>query len=185
LSYNVLVISEDYKNDQHVLRPLVSRLLRECHKPRANVSVWANLAVRGFERVRDELPAIVRDSPQVQLFLFLPDCDGQHQGRADLFANLEAQHAPKLICCAAVEEVEAWLLAGHIEKLDRPWPAVRGDKSVKENVFNPFLEAHGNPDRPGGGREELMQQTLTNLRGLLERCPELARLRERICEALA
>jgi hypothetical protein len=146
--------------------------------------VWANLAVRGFERVRDELPAIIRDSPQVRLFLFLPDCDGNHQGRADLFANLEATHGPKLICCAAVEEVEAWLLAGHIDKLDRHWAEVRADVFVKENVFVPFLREHGKR-RPGGGREELMQQTLTNLRGLLERCPELARLQEKICEALA
>jgi hypothetical protein len=115
----------------------------------------------------------------------LPDCDGNHQGRADLLANLEATHGPKLICCAAVEEVEAWLLAGHVDKLDRPWAEVRADTSVKENVFNPFLETHGNPGRPGGGREELMQQTLANLRGLLERCPELARLQEKICEALA
>jgi predicted ATPase len=37
----------------------------------------------------------------------------------------------------------------------------------------------------GGGREELMQQTLSNLRGLLERCPELAILQVRICDALA
>jgi len=98
--------------------------------------------------------------------------------------NLESTHGPRLIGCAAVEEVEAWLLAGHIDKLDRPWAQVRADTSVKEHVFNPFLTTYGNPDRPGGGREELMQQTLTNLRGLLERCPELARLQERICEAL-
>ena len=185
MSYNVLVISEDYKNDQQILRPLVSRLLRECNKPRANVSVWANLAVRGFERVRDELPAIIRDSPQFHLFLFLPDCDGQHRGRADLFANLEIKHSPKLICCAAVEEVEAWLLAGHVDKVGRGWPEVRSDTSVKENVFEPFLRQHGDPRRPGGGRDELMQQTLANLPGLLARCPELDQLQKRICEALA
>jgi hypothetical protein len=57
----------------------------------------------------------------MQLFLFLPDCDGMHQGRADLFANLESKHGPKLICCAAVEEVKAWLLAGYLDKIDRPW----------------------------------------------------------------
>ena len=66
MSYNVLVISEDYKNDQHILRPLVSRLLRECGKPNAKVRLWANLAVRGFESVRDELPVIINDFPHVQ-----------------------------------------------------------------------------------------------------------------------
>ena len=184
MSYNVLVISEDYSNDQHILRPLVSRLLRECGKANAKVRLWPNLAIRGFESVRDEIPTIIRDFPQIHLFLFLPDCGGKHQGRADLFANLEAEHGLRLICCAAVEEVEAWLLAGHLDKLPKPWPQVRSDTSVKENVFVQFLREHGRA-RPGGGREELMQQTLTNLLGLLESCPELARLQEKICEALA
>jgi hypothetical protein len=106
------------------------------------------------------------------------------QVQSQRFAQFEAELGPKLLCCAAVEEVEAWLLAGHLDKLDRPWPAVRADVSVKENVFAPVLKRHGNR-RPGGGREELMQQTLTNLRGLLERCPEIERLQKRICEALA
>jgi hypothetical protein len=89
-----------------------------------------------------------------------------------------------LICCAAVEEVEAWLLAGHVSKLDRPWLDVRADASVKENVFVPFLRKHGNTRQPGGGRETLMQETLRNYRGLLERCPELADLEKLIREAL-
>ena len=185
MSFNVLVISEDSTKDQHILGPLASRLLRECGKPNANVLVWANLKIRGFEHVRNYLPAIIRRYGYYDLFLFLPDADGNQTGRAVLFANLETTHSPKLICCAAVEEVEAWLLAGHIDKLHRAWAEVRADTSVKENVFNPFLETHGNPDSPGGGREELMQQTLTNLRGLLEHCPELERLQQRICEALA
>jgi hypothetical protein len=184
LSCNVLVISEDSTKDQHILRPLTSRLLRECGKNNANVKVWPNLKVRGFERVRDTLPTLLGRYRHFDLLLFLPDADGNHAGRASLFANLEEQHGPKLICCAAVEEVEAWLLAGHFDKLDRPWGEVRSDTSVKENFFIPFLSRFGDRS-PGGGRERLMQETLTNLRGLLERCPELARLQEKICAALA
>lgn len=185
MSYNVLVISEDNTKDQFILRPLASRLLHECGKPKARVTVWPNARVCGVAAVRDELPAIIANFPQVQMFLFLPDCDGNHRGRADLFANLATTHGSKLLCCAAVEEVEAWLLAGHIEKLGRPWAEVRADTSVKENVFQVFLHQYGNPDRPGGGRKELMLETLSNLRGLLERCPELAELQRRICEAVA
>jgi hypothetical protein len=47
------------------------------------------------------------------------------------------------------------------------------------------LREFGDAGQPGGGRESLMQQTLRNYRGLLERCPELAELEKRICEALA
>ena len=185
MSYNVLVISEDYSKDRYILHPLVSRLFRECGKPNAKITIWPNRTVRGFESVRKELATIIRDFPQTQLFLFLPDCDGKHQSRAELFRQLQNEHGPKLLCCAAVEEVEAWLLAGHIEKLDRSWADVRADVSVKENVFEPFLRQHGDSRRPGGGGEELMQETLANLRGLLERCDELARLQERLCDALA
>lgn len=78
-----------------------------------------------------------------------------------------------------------WLLAGHTAKLNRPWSEVRRDASVKENVFTPFLRQYGDPRRPGGGRDLLMAETLQNYQGLLERCPELARLRDRICESLA
>jgi hypothetical protein len=39
--------------------------------------------------------------------------------------------------------------------------------------------------RPGGGRDMLMKETLANYQGLLERCPELAELEKRICEALS
>jgi hypothetical protein len=119
------------------------------------------------------------------LFLFLPDADGKSERRSDLFTNLEAEHGPKLICCAAVQEVEAWLLAGHLDKLSQPWPEVRADVSVKENVFVPFLRNHGDSRQPGEGREALMQETLASYRGLLERCPELAGLQRRVCEALA
>ena len=184
LSCRVLIIPEDPTYDQHILCPLVSRLLRECGKDQARVSVFANPQITSFEKVRRGLPTIVERYRHFDLLLFLPDADGKSVGRKVLFASLEAKLGPKLICCAAVEEVEAWLLAGHIDKLPKPWPEVRADVSVKENVFEPFRKQHGN-EGPGGGREELMRATLKNYRGLLERCPELARLQEKICEALA
>jgi hypothetical protein len=182
LSCRVLIIPEDPTNDQHILRPLVARLLRECGKGNAKVVMLRNPAVSGFEDACGKLPEIRKAFGHFDLLVFLPDADGKD--RSQRFAQFEAEPGPKLICCAAVEEVEAWLLAGHTDKLTQPWPAVRADISVKENFFVPFLREYGNR-RPGGGRFELMQQTLANLRGLLERCPELARLEERICEALA
>jgi len=184
LSCRVLIIPEDPTNDQHILRPLVARLLKECGKANAKLVVLSEPDVSGYEDACGKLPEIRKAYRRYNLLLFLPDADGKHQSRADKFAQLEAEHGPKLVCCAAVEEVEAWLLAGHLDKLPKPWPQVRADTSVKEKVFEPFLKRHGNR-RPGGGREELMQQTLTNLPGLLGRCPELDDLQRRICEALA
>jgi hypothetical protein len=88
----------------------------------------------------------------------------------------------RLICCAAVEEVETWLLAGHVSKLNKSCNEVRADVSVKENVFVPFLQERGDVRRAGGGRDLLIQQTLTNYAGLLDRCPELRLLQESLCQ---
>jgi hypothetical protein len=182
LSCRVLIISEDPTNDQHILRPLVIRLLRECGKANAKVEILTNPWISGIAHALGTLPSIRERYQHFDLLLFLPDADGKD--RSQHFAQFEAEPGPKLLCCAAVQEVEAWLLAGHTDKLNQPWPQVRADTSVKENVFEPFLLQHG--DRSvGGGRERLMQETLTNLRGLLERCPELVRLQDRICEAVA
>jgi hypothetical protein len=184
LSCRVLVIPEDPTHNGDILSPLVSRLLRECGKANARVTVLPNPKVSGFEHACGAMPTIVERYKHFDLLLFLPDADGKHRSRLDVFAGLESKLGPKLICCAAVEEVEAWLLAGHVAKLGRPWSEIRADVSVKENVFIPFLRERGNPRQPGGGREILMQETLANYRGLLERCPELAELQRRVCEAL-
>ena len=183
MSCNVLVIPEDPTYNGYILKPLVSKLLETCGKGNANVEVLTDPKLSGFEDACRSMAEIVDRYQYKHLLLFLPDRDGKD--RDPLFANLEEEHGPKLICCAAVEEVEAWLLAGHIDKLERSWSTMRADVSVKENVFAPFLRRHGDSRRSGGGREELMRETLTNLDGLLARCPELDDLRKRICEAMA
>ena len=73
-----------------------------------------------------------------------------------------------------------WLLAGHPEKLNTPWRKVREDVSVKENVFEPFLSQYGDPRRYGGGRDLLMKQGLARYEQILQRCPELQSLQNRI-----
>ena len=83
----------------------------------------------------------------------------------------------RLICCAAVPEVEAWLLAGHQDKWepDWKWGAMRSDRSIKENYFRPFLERHGQEAArfPDQGRRQLMVAALRNYTGIRQRCPEL------------
>ena len=76
--------------------------------------------------------------------------------------------------------MEAWLLAGHLNKLDKPWSEIRADPSVKDNFFADLLSSYGDPKAAGGGREWLMLETLENYRGLLDRSPELKELQTRI-----
>lgn len=39
----------------------------------------------------------------------------------EILENEAAEKGAKLLCCAACQEVEAWLLAGHLNKLEKSW----------------------------------------------------------------
>ncbi|MGH7597137.1 MAG: hypothetical protein ACREOI_12345 [bacterium] len=182
MSFKVLVIPEDPTNNGYILKPLVSRVLADCGKPNAKITVLPNPKATGYEHVKSLLVEQIFDRySHFDLLLFLPDADGKN--RSGEFERLEEQarqKGVKLMCCAAVQEVEVWLLAGHLDKLSTNWQSIRSDVSVKENIFLPFLLQHGDHRRTGGGRDLLITETLQNYSGLLQRCPELAVLQERI-----
>ena len=184
MSFKVLVVPEDPTNNGYILQPLVTRMLEGCGRPQGKVTVLTNPKTAGYDHAKAILIDQVFDRySHYDLLLFLCDADGKDRTAA--FANLEAQGTEKqvrLICCAAIQEVETWLLAGHTNNLNREWAEVRADVSVKENVFDPFMAQHGDSRRPGGGRDLLMKDTLQNYAGLLERCPELRSLENRIRE---
>jgi hypothetical protein len=186
LSFKVLVIPEDPFNNGHLLKPLIKRMLAQCGKPRAWVKVLDDPRAQGYEHAKALLRAqVLADYHFMDLLLFLPDADGKD--RAAEFSALEEEakrSGVRLLCCAAQEEVEVWPLVGYRDRLGRLWPEVRTDVSVKENVFLPFLAKHGNPKAPGGGREQLMAETLKGYDALLRLCPELAELERRIREVL-
>lgn len=186
MSFRVLIVPEDPHNNGYILSPLITRILEECGKPNARVTVLTNPRAQGYDNAKSLLKThVLEDYSHLDLVLFLPDSDGNDRSQAfEALETLAAQKEVTLLCCAAVQEVETWLLAGHTEKLDRPWNDVRNDVSVKENVFVPFLERYGDPKRAGGGRDMLMKQTLGNYRGLTERCPELRELQTRMCEVI-
>lgn len=187
MSFDVLVVPEDPANNGYILKPLVIRLLEECGKPNAVVTVLANPRAQGYEHAKGLLRSQLLDRYRhMNLILFLPDADGKDRGGELRALEAEAgERGVRLLRCAAVQEVEVWLLAGHHERLPAGWPEVRADTSVKERFFLPFLSDHGDRRRAGGGRDLLMQQTLGNYRSLLALCPELAELESRIRQILA
>jgi len=142
---------------------------------------------QGYANAKSLIKSFIIDNFDYKdLLLFIPDADGKD--RTQEFAELEAEATAKgvtLFCCAAVQEVEAWLLAGHLDKLDKSWSEISADISVKENVFADFIKSYGNRQRAGKGRDILMLETLKNYRGLLERCPELKELQSRIQNLLS
>jgi hypothetical protein len=181
VSWNVLIVPEDPTYNGHILKPLIERMLERCGKRNATVRVLSDPKVQGYEHAKQSLPAIVKRYQHFDMVLFLVDADGND--RANEFSAMEKLHT-KLICAAAVQEVEIWLLAGHADKIGIPWQEVRQNISVKEQVFEPFLQQHGDPRRYGAGRDVLMKQALANYEAILQRCPELKTLQDRISALL-
>jgi hypothetical protein len=179
MSLKVLVIPEDPLYNGAILKPIAERVLEGAGWSQAIVNVLTTPRVRGIadakRAIREDLPRRYRHVP---LWLFLPDADraGDLSG---LERDLQAQ-AITLLCCAAQPEVEAWLFAGHRDRLGLPWRAIREHRNLKEEVFEPFLAEHGDLRLPDEGRGMLVRETLRNYRGLLEVCPELKELEERL-----
>jgi hypothetical protein len=184
MSLRVLVIPEDPTYNGYILQPIVERMLAELGRPNARVTVLCNPKLNGYDHaVRAIREDLVERYGHLDLWLFLPDAD-----RPGNLEPLECELAGRgmhLFCCAAQPEVEAWLLAGHRDKLPISWGEVRQHPRLKEEVFEPFLREYGDMRSPGGGRKRLVAETLTNYRGVLAICPELGDLEGRIRAFLA
>jgi hypothetical protein len=182
LSFNVLVVPEDPSNNGYILKPLVLRMLAEAGRGNAKVDVLTNPRAQGYAHAKEILRRqLLERYRHKDLLLFLVDADGKD--RRDEFRNLEDEAAAqgvRLLCCAAEQEVEVWLLAGHREKLGQPWQEVRREVSLKEQIFAPFLTTYGDRRRAGGGRDLLMREALANYDALLRLCPELNDLHQRL-----
>jgi len=182
MSFKVLIIPEDPTNNGYILKPLIKKMMKECGKPNAQVDVLSNPRLQGYNHAKTLMSETIFERyAHIYLLLFIPDADGKNRSREFGILEKEAiEKGAKLLCCAACQEVEAWLLAGHLDKLGKPWSEIRAAPSVKEKFFADFLSRNGNPKAAGGGREGLMLETLKNYRGLLDRSPELKDLQTRI-----
>jgi hypothetical protein len=192
MSLNVLVVPENPTYNGAILKPLCERLFVECGRSQSNIEVMANPRTNGYENAKRLFPGTILDLySHKHLVLFLPDSDGKD--RSTEFARLETEFEQqavaigkliRLICCAAVPEVEAWLLAGHQDKWEQGWQwgTMRADRSIKENYFSPFIQKHGQDESryPDEGRKQLMIAALRNYTGIRQRCPELQALEDRI-----
>lgn len=187
MSLNVLIIPEHERNDRHILQPIVERMLRDLGRPKANVSVLrATPRWRGVDQVLTTgvLAEILADERTTQLFLLLVDRD-QEQARHNLVEIRESEHPGRLLACLAIEEVEVWMLALHREELGVAWSEVRAHRDPKEAFAEPFLSQKQWNTGPGGGRKRAMRELGKSWNGLLQVCPELAELKDRIAAWLA
>jgi hypothetical protein len=183
----VLIIPEDPTLDRHILKPIVEQIFEDLGR-NARVDVLEDPHLGGVDEAVDAevVRGIIRDRAMFQLFLLLIDRDCRD--REALAAQREAEHPGKLLVCLAIEEVEVWMLALHREALRKTsgvhWSEVRQECHPKERYADPLLKAEGWMSKTGRGRVQAMRKLGAQWQGLLQVCPELGELRQRIARWL-
>jgi hypothetical protein len=193
MSINVLVIPEDFRKDQYVLKPLIEQMMRAIGL-RARVQVCTDPLLQGIDEAlkwERQAEIIERYRGMVRLFLLIVDrdCNGQRSAR---LRGLEQQASGALtgtnrifLAEHAWQEVEVWLLAGVQDLPNWSWKHVRADCHPKESFYNEYARTRGVLDSPSEGRDVLAREAARNYQRIRKLCPEdIAALEERIRQAL-
>lgn len=180
MSFNVLVIPEDFTKDEHILKPLVERILNDCgKKPTVEVCRDPNFqgvhAALKLESLRRE---VIERYPMVHLFLLFIDRDGQpgrKQRTDEIETTLSAELKPKakrFLAEVAWQEVEVFVLAGLELPADWRWADIRADANVKDTFFKQMVALRSTSKYPHEGRKKLMAESISNWQRIKSRCPE-------------
>jgi hypothetical protein len=84
---NVLVIPEDFRKDQYMLKPIVEAMMKEVGKPKARVRVCQDPLLGGIDQALkwERIEEIInRYKGMVNLFLLCVDRDGKAARKASL-----------------------------------------------------------------------------------------------------
>jgi hypothetical protein len=182
-----MIIPEDSTLDRYVLQPIVQHIFEDLGR-KAYVEVFQGSKVRGIDKALDPefVAGIISDREAMfDLFLLLVDrdCnDGRRSGRnnVEMARQREAESRNRLLACLAEEEIEVWMLALHRDELDARWSDVRQDCHPKEQYADVFLKKKGWLSTLGKGRKKAMEGLGSKWQGLLQVCPELDDLKQRI-----
>jgi hypothetical protein len=189
---NVLIVPEDFRKDQYILKPVIERMFQEIGKPRANIQVCRDPLLGGveqalrWERIRD----VIEMYPMVAIFLLVVDRDGV-AGRRVALDGLEVQArellGPDRVLLAeqAWQEIEVWALAGQELPKEWSWTKIQAEVHPKEAYFIPFAERRGLTAEPGEGRATLGREAAANYKRLVSRCrSDIVNLQNRLSEWL-
>ncbi len=186
---NVLVIPEDFRKDQYILKPIIGALMTAAGDRRAKVRVCQDPLLGGIGEalkwVRIEA-ILTRYRYQVDLFLLCVDRDGL-VGRRSSLDSLERQGAAMLgttrllLAEHAWQELEVWTLAGHDLLPGWSWSAIRDERDPKERYFDRLANQRNLLNEPGGGRKTLSEEAARRYDRIRQRCSEdIAVLEQRI-----
>lgn len=172
---NIMIIPEDSRRDQYILKPLFERLFRSLRR-KACVRICQEPVLGGVREAlkSDRLAEIVESyHGMTDLFILCVDRDGQ-TGRRDRLDQLERRFAGDCMFFAenAWEELETWVLAGLELPKDWRWTDVRAEVNVKERYFDVLAKRRGVHDGPGGGRKALGEEAAKRISAIRQKCPE-------------
>ena len=173
---NILIIPEDFRKDQYILKPLLTRLFRSIGKPRVRVEICRDPLLGGVgEALKSErIAEIVRKhGGMTDIFILCVDRDGE-KGRRQRLDQIEGEFGDIRVFFAenAWEEIETWVLAGLDLPTDWNWRTVRSEVHVKEIYFEPLAAQRDLSDAPGGGRKPLGEEASRRIDAIRQKCPE-------------
>jgi hypothetical protein len=180
MSYNVLVIPEDFTKDEHILKPLAGRIFQDLGKPNANIRVCRDPNFGGIgEALKPKrLRKVIARYRMIDLFVLLVDRDGK-AGRESAVGQIEATlqgeiagSGRQFVAGVAWQEVEVFILAGHDLPPGWNWREIRADPDVKNTYFQQLAAAKNTSSLPHHGRKELMAEAIQNWSRIKSRCPE-------------
>ncbi len=172
----VLVIPEDFRKDQYILKPILNRLFETIGRRRARIRVCQDPLLGGIgEATKSERVAeiVERYEAMTDVFVLCVDRDG-NEGRRQRLDQLEQDFGDGRVFIAenAWEELETWVLAGVDLPTDWSWTDVRAEVQVKERYFDVLVRQRGLGDHPGGGRKPLAEEASRRVDAIRQKCPE-------------
>ncbi len=193
MSLNVLIVAEDYRNDQYILKPIINSMLEHVGKPNANVRVCRDPMIGGVDDALDSetVKEVINTNPLFDLYLLVVDRDAQ-SNRRERLSRVEEDAAghtrptQSFLAGQAHQEVEVWLLAGQPDvpgSLEARWAEVRDERQAKERYYDPYIEQKTLSNSPGGGRKPLGQTAGSNYADRVRQlCDEVQTLEQRVAQ---
>lgn len=176
---NVLILPEDFRKDQYILKPLIVAMFKELDIP-AVVRVAQRPTFRGvsdalrWEAIRTAID-IYRGMIDLFLLVVDRDCDKNRKQALDAIERRAAEYLKTdrlFLAEHAWQEVEVWALAAHMLPAEWRWADIRAHRDPKEAYFDPLARARGVDASPGGGRKALGEECGRKYRRVRSRCPE-------------
>jgi hypothetical protein len=176
---NVLVIPEDFRKDQFILKPIIRALIADSGRRGAKIEICMDPLLGGIAQALDleRIREIVEFYPMIDLFLLCVDRDGEANRRVSL-DRLEQEISPTLkphqsfLAENAWQELEVWVLAGHDLPNEWQWAAIRQERDPKERYFAPLAKSRGLENTPGDGRKILAEEASRRFARIRQLCRE-------------